>query len=281
MGLRDYIVSFRVLNSSMTGLGIVFAIILYSGWKPDIMVLVIGFLTGFLGSSSAMLINDYMDRYVDSINKPWKPIPSGRVDPLKIRDLSILFLVLTIIINIPLGAIVVLVTTIYALISYIYSFLRKHWWSQLIVAFSTTSPIVYGYFAVNPEQKYMLLATLYSLTIFTASISREVLKAVIDIEGDKKQGYNTIPLKIGLEKTIKLLKISALTSTILAYMTGVICRVSIYYYILITITVTIYLYEIINSTRNIEDKEKLDRARKNILYAMLIGLIAYLTTYPP
>ncbi|MCW3981515.1 MAG: UbiA family prenyltransferase, partial [Candidatus Bathyarchaeota archaeon] len=43
--------------------------------------LVLGFLTGFFLTASAMAINDFYDREIDAINEPRRPIPSGAVSP--------------------------------------------------------------------------------------------------------------------------------------------------------------------------------------------------------
>jgi len=40
---------------------------------------IFGFLTGFMFCAAAMVINDYYDRNIDSINEPNRPIPSGLI----------------------------------------------------------------------------------------------------------------------------------------------------------------------------------------------------------
>ncbi len=281
MGFREYIVLTRPINSSMTGIGIVFAVLVYSGWNPDPFHLFIGFLTGYFGSAAAMVVNDVVDYSVDRVNKPWKPIPAGKVDVVRAKYFSIVLLLLTIIVNISMGSIVLVVVAIYSLTAYIYSFLRKHWWSQLIVPFSTTSPIIYGYVLTGMPRQYLSLAVMFSITIYLASLGREIVKAIQDREGDNKYGYVTIPLKYGLEASRKTILLTGILSSITAYLTGLLGETSILYYILITITVAIYLYHVVKIYGSIDDKTLLEKTRKNMLKAMMIGLIAFLLSKTP
>jgi len=260
----------------MTGLGIVFSILLYSGWTIDYVKIVIGFITGFLGSSAAMVINDVVDYRVDAINKPWKPIPSGIVDRVKASYLSIALLTTAIAINTLLGIYPLFTALVYGVLGYIYSFLRRYWWSHFIVAFSTTSPIIYGYVVAGSPKQYLVLAIMFSTTIYTATLGREIVKAIMDLEGDKRYGYNTLPLKYGIDNARKTILFTTITAPLLAYITGYLAQTSITYYLLITISITIYVYHMVSTIKNIHDKKLLEKTRRNTLYAMLIGLFAFL-----
>ena len=259
----------------MTGMGIVFAILLYTGWRPEPIGILIGFLTGFLGSASAMIINDVVDYRVDAVNKPWKPIPSGKVDPGVARYLSMVFLALAISINISLGLYPLLTALIYGLTGYLYSFMRRFWWSHFLVAFSTTSPIIYGYTVAGSPREYLVLAVMFSLTIYVATLGREVVKAWMDIEGDKRYGYVTIPLRYGVDATKKIIVATALTAPMLALLTGYLAHTSIYYYVLMLVSSTIYVIYMVKTVVK-PDKKNMEKTRRYTLYAMMLGLLAFL-----
>ncbi len=260
----------------MTGIGVLFAYLAYTNYHINHWhYLLIGFITGYLGSASSMMINDYVDRFVDAINKPWKPIPSGRVKESIILYLSILFLIMIPLINTPLGLIPLLVATTYALIGYSYSFLRKHWWSHFIVSTSTTGPIIYGYVLAGMPSEKILFTILFSTTIFLITSGREVLKAIMDIRGDKEYGYITIPIRYGVEKARKTYLALGLTGSIIGVFTGFITDTSTLYKVLIVIAATHYTYYAYKSYMNIGDREILEKTRKNMLYAMMTGLTAF------
>uniref|UniRef100_A0A7C4H678 Geranylgeranylglyceryl phosphate synthase n=1 Tax=Staphylothermus marinus TaxID=2280 RepID=A0A7C4H678_STAMA len=276
--VKTYLSIMRFSNSLLTGLTIVFSIIVYSKWMIDVNKIVIGFITGYTGSASAMCINDYIDAPVDSINKPWKPIPSGLVNRRNVLYMSIALLLSTILINVLINYKTLLVASIYVLIAYTYSFLRKQWWSQLIVPLSTTAPLIYGYIVSNHPLEYLSFTVLFSATMFSATLVREIVKAIIDIEGDLKYNYSTIPIKYGLDNAKKLIIINTIVSVTLGYLSGLTINYrSTLYFILFTISSFIYLNNVFKAIKNIDNKIILDKTRKNILIAMSIALLAFLS----
>lgn len=262
----------------MTSLTIVFSILVYSKWSIDLTKLIIGSITGYTGSAAAMCINDYIDAKVDSINKPWKPIPSGLVNRNKVLHMSILLLLITISINIFIDYKLVLIASIYGVLGYIYSFLRKYWWSQFIVCLSTTAPLIYGYVASNNPPEYLYFTILFATSMFTAILGREVVKAIIDIEGDRKYGYYTVPIKYGLNYTKKILYVNSITPLLIGIIAGLtIEKLPIIYLTLISIAGVIYSYYLLKTTKSISNKDLLEKTRRNTLIAMFIGIIAFFT----
>jgi len=276
MGLKAYLELIRPLNTTMTGLGIVFAVSVYTKWSPNPLVLAIGFITGFCGTAAAMTVNDVADRSVDAINKPWKPIPSGRADPVKALTLSIALLAIAVLINTAIGPLAVAVAAVYGAVAFAYSFSRKHWWSQLLVPLATTAPIIYGYSVAGMPSGYGSLVSLFSLTIFTASLGREVLKAVMDVKGDKACGYATIPIRFGIGVARKIIALLAIAAPILGVLTGILAGTTKAYYALMSIASILYGYSMLKAVAEIDNKATLERSRRYTLYSMLVGLIAFL-----
>ncbi len=275
--IKDLLLMTRPFNSFMTGLGVLFAVLVYTNYSlPPIHVLLIGFLTGFLGSASSMLINDYIDRFVDAVNKPWKPIPSGRVKPSSVFWSSLIVMTLAIIINIPIGFTALIIASIYVIVGYMYSFLRRYWWSHFIVSFSTTGPIVYGYVVAGAPASLLGLMACFSLTIFFINSGREILKAIMDVEGDKKYGYITIPIRYGVGRARLLMIMMGLVGSVLGIATGIAGYAGAYYLVLITIAAIVYMYALIKAYRYIGRREILEKSRKHTIRAMLLGLIAFL-----
>lgn len=274
----------RPINSLITGLAIVFSILVYSDWSIDYSKLIIGFTTGYAGSAAAMCINDYVDVNVDSINKPWKPLPRGLISRSKVLYMSIAFLVTAVLINI-FNSGLLLVALLYGTMSYTYSFLKKHWWRQLIVCLSTTAPIVYGYVASHTPAKYFYFTVFFALTMFSATLSREIVKALMDIIGDWENNYSTIPLRLGLDNTWRiktLLYINSIVTVTTGLVAGrVLEHVSIPYFVLITIASSVYTYYLLKTTSSISSRYLnwilLEKTRRNTLAAMFIGLIAFFT----
>jgi geranylgeranylglycerol-phosphate geranylgeranyltransferase len=267
----------RPLNSFMSGLGVVFSLLVFNSYRLDqhvLLLAVLGFATGFTATAASMLVNDIVDVEVDRVNKPWKPLPSGQASVKAAWLITLAFSATSIIVNIIAGPSLVLVTIVYLTMGLLYNFLRKHWWSQFMVSASTTGPIVYGYVASGLPREALGFTILFTLTIFIVNTGREVLKAVQDIEGDKALGYETIPLKTGIPAAIKILKACG----ILGPLTGVLGGASILYLTLILIAGYLYSSSLFKTCRNPGDKQVLEDSRRNTLKAMLLGLVAFWTS---
>lgn len=274
--LKELFITTRPINSFMTSIGVVFAYLVFTNYSLNcLQCVIIGFITGYLGTASSMLINDYVDREVDAVNKPWKPIPSGRIDPRIVYYSSISMLIIIPLINIFLGIAPLVTALIYSVVGYIYSYLRKYWWSHFIVSISTTGPIVYGYVLAGMPNNKLVFTILFSTTIFIITTGREILKAVMDIVGDKKYGYVTIPIKYGVETARKTILLASILGSSIGISAGILGGASILYIILITIAATLYTVWAYKSYKKINDKTILEKARKNMLYAMMIGLLAF------
>ncbi|ADI32409.1 geranylgeranylglycerol-phosphate geranylgeranyltransferase [Staphylothermus hellenicus] len=274
--LKELFATTRPINSFMTGIGVVFAYLVFTDYSIDCpLCIIIGFITGYLGAASSMLINDYVDREVDAVNKPWKPIPSGRIDPGTIYYSSISMLIIIPFINIFLGIAPLITALTYSVVGYMYSYLRKYWWSHFIVSISTTGPIIYGYILAGMPINKLVFTILFSTTIFIITTGREVLKATIDIVGDKKYGYVTIPIKYGVETAGKTILSAGILGSLMGILAGILGGAGILYMVLIIIAAALYTVWAYKSFKRINDKTILEKARKNMLYAMMIGLLAF------
>ncbi|MET1159746.1 MAG: geranylgeranylglycerol-phosphate geranylgeranyltransferase [Thermoprotei archaeon] len=279
--IRAYIELMRPVNSIGTGLGIVFATLVYSEWTINTMIILIGFLTGLLGTAAAMTINDVVDAPVDSINKPWKPIPSGRVKPGRALILGYTLITIAVTINVLIGWIQTLIALIYAVIAVAYSYIRRYWYSQLLVPLATTTPVVYGYSLTGFPPKYLVLALGFSLTIYLAVLGREILKAIMDIKGDEKQGYSTIPIRYGVKSAAKTMVVIAVIAPATGILTGYVANTAILYHVFMIIASAIYVYSILRAYGKISDTNTLEASRRKTLYALILGLVAFLfSNYP-
>ncbi len=275
MTWRNYVSMMRPLNSFMTGLAVIFSLFVFYRGFPHPIIILIGFITGFMGSAASMLINDYVDRKVDSINKPWKPIPSGKADPVKTKYLSLITLVTGIVINVFLGIGPLVIAFIYSTVGYFYSFLRRYWWSHCIVAFSTTGPIIYGFVLAGMPGDKLLFALLFSTTIFFVTLGREILKAIMDIEGDRRYGYVTLPIRFGVDAARRAMLLIGSVGSAIGVSTGLLGFAGPGYLLFMSIAAVLYMYALIRAYRMTGSIGVLEKSRRQSIIAMLIGLIAF------
>ncbi|MEM4717390.1 MAG: geranylgeranylglycerol-phosphate geranylgeranyltransferase [Desulfurococcaceae archaeon] len=277
---RAYIELIRVPNSVLSGVGAIFSILVFSDYQLRPLEIVVGFLTGFLLTSSSMIINDVVDLEVDKMNKPWKPIPRGDVNPGEAKITSLILALIGNTLNTLLGPRALIVALTYTIIGIGYSYTRRHAWSHFLVALSTTGPIVYGYIVAGVNPHDLSFTTLFAATMFTVNLAREFLKAIQDVQGDKTRGYKTIATTIGPEKASIAMLTVGITAVTLALAT-ITLTMSNLYKALIAIAALVYIHSIVKAYRHRADIERLEKYRRRTLGAMFIGIIALLLFKTP
>ncbi len=163
------------------------------------------FLVVFLVTGAGNAINDYFDVGIDRINKPERPIPSGKVGLKTALYFSLaLFAIGTLIaasINLICGAIALINSLL--LIYYASTLKRTALLGNIAVGYLTGSTFLFGgavFFEKGGINGIFVLFLLASL----ATIAREIVKDIEDIEGDSKDGARTLPIIIGAKRAAYL-----------------------------------------------------------------------------
>ena len=144
--------------------------------------------------------NDLRDRLTDKLSHPDRPLVSGAITPAAATTgMSILYLgglgaaLMLSSLALAIAGIVVLGLTLYN-----YRLSRGVLAGNLAVAIMGALPILYGGLCTtNLEILRLPVVGAASLIAFWLHLSRELLKDVIDIEGDRTAGRRTLPMIIG------------------------------------------------------------------------------------
>jgi geranylgeranylglycerol-phosphate geranylgeranyltransferase len=162
--------------------------------------LALGFLTGFFVCAYSMVVNDIYDIEVDKVNRPERPIPSGRVSTQTASKVSMAVLAAGVAFSVlSLNPIAVAIAGVYAFLSWLYNSRAKKTGlaGNLIVASSLAIPFIYGG-AISGGSIVGSLLLLMALTAFFSGVGREVVKAMADVDGDSKRDVNSIARSRGL-----------------------------------------------------------------------------------
>ena len=140
-------------------------------------------------------INDYFDREIDAINQPGRPIPRGAVSPRAALAFSAALFAGAVILalTLPPLALAIAVVNLLLLIAYTQLFKGLPGVGNAVVAALGGSTFLFGGAAVGDVAAPGVLFVLAALSTFT----REVIKDVEDLEGDREEGLNTLPIAIG------------------------------------------------------------------------------------
>jgi len=223
----------------------------------------------FLISSGGMVLNDYFDHEIDKINKPKRPIPSGRISKnVSLLLAAVLFLsglTLSLLLNIQIMALAILNT--FLLVIYSWKLKRVVLIGNLTVAWLTASSFLFGsllkgVFTINILILFMM--------IFMVSVGREIIKSIEDVEGDRKNNVKTLPVVFGEKFSGWLAMIFiffGIISSPVPYFLGL---MNVYYVVLVSLADLIFAiscFVLFFSPK---------KSQKYIKIGMFIGLIAFL-----
>jgi len=166
-------------------------------------------LTVCLVAAGGYVINDYFDAEVDSVNKPYRPIPSGRVSRRGAAVFSLLLAIIGVALSLTSGMLTFGFAVFNAALVFAYSYKIKEWGfiGNAVVAFQGAASIIYGALALAEYQgdvtlmKYSLIPALYA---FLLLLAREIVKTIEDFEADSLRDVKSIPRVLGIPAAAKI-----------------------------------------------------------------------------
>ena len=200
MNLRAGLEMVRPVNCAMIGFAVIVGAFVSKPASDSIIQLALGFLTGFFVCAYSMAVNDIYDLEVDRVNRPDRPIPSGKVSVQDASRFSFMVLAAGIACSVlSFNPLAVAIAATYAFLSWLYNSKAKKTGlaGNLIVASSLAIPFIYGG-AVSGGSIVGSLLLMMALTAFFSGVGREVVKAMADVEGDAKREVNSIARSRGL-----------------------------------------------------------------------------------
>ena len=163
-------------------------------------------LTGPLVCASSQAVNDWYDRYVDAINEPNRPIPSGRIPGNWGLYIAIIWSLVSLWVASFLGVIGFLATVLALVLAWLYSmppirFKNNGWIGNLAcgvsyegLAWITGATLLSG--GSIPSKPSLFLAGLYSASAHGIMTLND-FKA---IDGDRQMGVRSLPVQLGVKK---------------------------------------------------------------------------------
>ena len=221
-------------------------------------------------------INDYFDHKIDAINKPNRPIPSGRISLNIVKTYSIALFVVGTLIAFLIGllpGLIALFTSI-VLILYAYNLKKMPIIGNMVVSFFITLTFVFGAVVVGEP-----LLSILGFSPFFITMMREIVKDMEDMEGDKKEGARTLPILYGLKLSSAaaafFMALAVITSPI-PYFTGIL---TIFYLPLLFVGDMIFVIGAVSVLKN-QSTENTSKVSKWVKIGMVIVLLAYAVGSP-
>jgi geranylgeranylglycerol-phosphate geranylgeranyltransferase len=279
--LKDFI-SLTVPHYCLFYISIPLSLILFSQSLANAANFIIPVLSLCLTLMGLNTINMVFDFELDKLNKPTRPLPAKRVTKKQAQIMSVLLILFSIIILLPISFFLPIVNIFLILMFLIYSH-PKIYFKKYILSSFIFGGIFYGLIPIlltklilkNIEVQFAIIYIIMIMII--ASI-----KDIEDIDGEIKFKVKSIPQKIGSKNLIKLTFISL--NLILGYIfiLGILNIYPIAFSIISLISIII-IYTIFK-TEKTEDYLKITTQSKLLSKLMFIiniifisfGIIAYL-----
>lgn len=275
--MNPYIEILRPGNALMGAISIILVALIDKTFSIPV---VLAILAVFFETAAGNVINDYFDYKIDLINKPERPIPSGRISLKNGRNYAyLLFLAGTVcgflISYLTNNWIPFIIVVLADIILYLYAYKLKATplIGNLAVGFMTGFGFVFGGFSINNPSIIMTSAFL-GFFAFVMTTAREIIKDIEDIEGDKADGAKTLPIMIGV-------KIPALISAVLIVIDSALCPLLYFYHVfgalylvIIAVAVVLFLYCAVIILKS-QDAKTAGKSSKYLKIGMLIAFLAF------
>ncbi len=198
--VRGYLSELRPFNCAMAaGASLIGIFVSGAAFTATLLVpAFFAFLAVFLVTGGGNVINDYFDVDIDRINKPTRPLPAGLITPsAALAYAGSLFLV-GIVLTSRLNALCFVLAALnsFLLVLYAWRLKRSALVGNLLVGYLTGSVFLFGGAAVYA----LYTPTVLFISAMFATISREIIKDVEDVSGDRRVGAKTFPIRYGIPR---------------------------------------------------------------------------------
>lgn len=260
----------RLGNCVMGALGVLLAALICAG--PEHLLdytveVVLSMLIVVLFTGAGNALNDYFDREVDKVAHPERPIPMGTVSSRSALVLSIVLFSLTVVASVfvNLWSTLIVVTSIFFMVAYEVLLKAEGLAGNLTISWLTGALFLFGGAVVDSMDIAWILAAL----AFLATLGREIVKDVQDIEGDRGS-RTTLPMRLGT-KNAGFVASAAFVGAVALSPVPYLCELlSAWYIPMVAVADAMFIY---CATVHFADPKKGQKVAK---LAMLVALISFL-----
>jgi geranylgeranylglycerol-phosphate geranylgeranyltransferase len=175
-----------------------------AGFASRPVAVVAAVLATVFATAAGNAVNDYFDREIDRLNRPERPIPRGAVTAREALGFSValFFGAVAAAVVLPILAIAIAVINLLALVAYTELFKGLPAVGNVVVGYLTGSTFLFGAAAVGQLDQPAVLV-LFALAGL-ATVTREIVKDVEDLAGDREEGLRTLPLVVGESTALRI-----------------------------------------------------------------------------
>jgi len=273
---RDFVVLTRFHNCLLAAASVMVGSFLADPSVTGVSLL--GASAALFISAGGYVLNDIYDIGTDSINKPLRPLPSGRVGKRNAVRLTVICWGAGLGLSVFAGPVAVDFAFDYMLFLWLYSFRLKSAGvaGPILVSAVSSSGFVLGA-ALGGNATAGLLPFVIG---FVFHFAREVVKGAVDVKGDRGAGIRTLPVRMGRRRSVVLCVASiaaVMALSIIPYAAGVYGLFYLVPVLAIQPLLALCIYLIVASGREEPSVvHSYGRAARILKAVMPVGLLAFL-----
>ncbi|WP_148689057.1 MULTISPECIES: geranylgeranylglycerol-phosphate geranylgeranyltransferase [unclassified Methanopyrus] len=269
--MRAYFELARPVNCTMAALGVVVGELI-AGARLDVGATLAPVVAAVV-CAGGNAINDYFDADIDAVNRPERPIPSGRVSPRSAQMFALGCFTAGIGMATVINRMCLTIAALNSTLLYLYSWRLKGTplIGNVVVSYLVGSCFLFG---AAVGQRPAPAVWLFLLA-FLANLVREVLKDLEDVEGDAALGLKTLPIACGERITLRVATVFAIALAVLTplpYLDGVVGWP--YLVLALPAAAVILLASVLAVVGNWDA----GKAQRVVKVGMLLGLLAFLVS---
>lgn len=231
--MHPYLKLLRPLNGIMSVFAVWIGTLIAGAHLVPNYYTILGFIAVFLVSGGGMGINDFFDVKIDKINKPHRPIPSGKISPRAALAYSAVLFALGIAAAffISFETFITAIIASCLLIAYAAYLKKTILVGNLIISGLVAVTFIFGGVIFKNYTALLPLA----LLAFLSNTGREIYKTIDDAMGDQKYDVNSLALKIGVMKarvTANIFLITAVIFSFVPYFLGLLGMTYLFFVVL-------------------------------------------------
>ena len=276
MNLTTKILSFikitRPINVLITFFVVVVAILITPKEQTDFSTILLASIAASLVAAAGNIVNDICDIESDKISHPQRPLVLSEISKKEAWYLYIVLNFISFFIVASLKPILLVIVITSTILLFIYSsYLKKlPLVGNVTVALLTGLAFIYGgYVTDNPAA-----AIVPAGFAFLINLIREIVKDIQDVEGDKKAGVSTFPIKYGFQKSKILIVMSTIVLVLYTLYPYITQLYKIEYFIIVMVFVNPLLVFSLKLLFHSKKEGNLSVVSNMLKLNMVLGLIA-------
>jgi len=172
---------------------------------PPLKIAILTLFVPMMGWTAALYLSDFLDRELDSIQKPHRPIPSGRIKPYEALVIGAVFAISGFFLSFLLTYKNIILVFVVAGLVFTYTKISKSrgLMGNINRGIVTVAAFLFGVFSIDKSiQSIPIYIWILSFVFLFHDTNSNLVGAIRDMEGDKKGGYITIPVKYGIKISV-------------------------------------------------------------------------------